>query len=198
MCTLRVLQRVERDLAGSPFPELALQVSELILRVQGVEIEMPATEEVTEICEEFREEPPPLTAREQIEQDVVGGKNLLIELVKRTAHDWVLYRGSRKMVDRRLAEDAYIWLFLEDEDHYHWQIRQGDGKDLTSFLSICDVLDLDPARIRARIRTLTTQQVKATGRTPGHTRNEVYDAHVSVHAAIPAEDVEEVPMGSFF
>lgn len=197
---LDVLQRVELKLLSSPKPELAVQVTDLILLYQGVQIETPPSPaEIYRICEELLVVAPRTDEQyAQLAQDIAGGKNLLIELVKRTAFDWVLYRNSRKMDYRRIAEDAYIWLFLENEEHYHWQVRESDGKSLTSFQSICDVLDMDAERIRAKVRTLTPEKVRSSGRPPAHARNEVYDAHVSVHASLPSEEAEEVDIGSFF
>ena len=197
---LHVLRRVEGTLLNSPSPELAVQVSDLILLCQGITIEAPLpAQEVLKICEELADEVPRVDdLYAQLAQDIAGGKNLLIELVKRTAFDWVLYRSSRKMDYRRLAEDAYTWLFLENEEHYHWQVRETEGKTLTSFQSICDVLDMDCERIRTKIRTLTPEKARASGRPPAHARNEVYDAHVSVHATLPSEEVEEVDIGAFF
>jgi hypothetical protein len=47
-------------------------------------------------------------------QTVNGCKTLLLEIIRRAAYDWVLYRGSRRMVQKVMAEQAYRWLFLEN------------------------------------------------------------------------------------
>ncbi len=195
---LKVLRRVEATLLSSPVPEIAIQVSDLILRLQGVSIEPPTpAAEILKLCQELDLDPA-LSVEAQRAQDILGGKALLIELVKRTAFDWVLYRDNRSMEKKKIAEEAYIWLFLENESHYHWQIREADGKAITSFISICDILDMDPDRIRSKIRTLTPQRVMSSGRPPGHMRNEVHDVNVSVHTSLPSEEPEEADIGSFF
>jgi len=96
--------------------------------------------------------------------DVPGCKALLLEVIRRASHDWVLYRTSGVMPKRKLAEDAYIWLFQEEPGHGAWAERTANRKDFTSFLSICELLDLDPEAVRKRVRTLTIQQVLSVGR----------------------------------
>lgn len=98
-------------------------------------------------------------------QEVNGCKTLLFEVVRRAAHDWVLYRSSRRQSQRRLAMHAYRWLFQEDTDHPDWVRRAQDDKQITSFLSICLVLDLDPDKVRQSIRQLTPRSV-LSGRPP--------------------------------
>lgn len=107
-------------------------------------------------------------------QEVNGCKTLLFEVVRRAAHDWVLYRSSRRQSQRRLALHAYRWLFQEDTGHPDWQRRVQDEKEITSFLSICLVLDLDPDKVRQSIRQLTPRSV-LSGRPP-----EYRSTHVSL------------------
>jgi hypothetical protein len=78
---------------------------------------------------------------------------LLLEVLRRAAHDWILYRGHTKLQLRQLAEDAYVWLFEERP-----------SKDVTSFLTICELLDLDPKYVRNRVRSLTVKQIMTAGR----------------------------------
>lgn len=96
--------------------------------------------------------------------DVPGCKALLLEVIRRASHDWVLYRTSGVMAKRKLAEDAYVWLFQEEPGHGAWAERAANRKDFTSFLSICELLDLDPEAVRKRVRSLTVQQVLSVGR----------------------------------
>lgn len=102
----------------------------------------------------------------EILQEAEGARSLLMELIRRSAHDWVLYKGHSRLDKKQLADDAYTWLFVEDENHPHWQIRKREGKELTSFLCVCEQLNLDPDRIRNYIRSLTTNRILNTGRTP--------------------------------
>lgn len=89
---------------------------------------------------------------------------LLLELIRRAAHDWVLYRTSRRMDQRELAQDAYTWLFEEGPGHIWWESRRGEGRQLTAFLGICDLLELDPDFVRERVKQMTPHGIKMAGR----------------------------------
>lgn len=92
-------------------------------------------------------------------------KRLLLEILRRASHDWILYRQHRKMVLRELAEDAYTWLFEEEEGHPDWEERKSDvGDSLTSFLSICEALDFDPEDVRNRVRKMNIKTIISAGR----------------------------------
>jgi len=99
-----------------------------------------------------------------IEQEIHGCKTLLLEVIRRAAHDWVLYRTSRRMLQKKLAEDAFTWLFVEKPGHPNWIERERQGKHLSSFLSICSELDLDADNVRTYIRRLTLKNVLSVGR----------------------------------
>lgn len=99
----------------------------------------------------------PVTAAENV-------RTLLTDVMRRAAHDWVLYRTSRRTDQRELAHDAYIWLFVEGPGHPNWELRQREDKAFTSFISICEVIGVDPDYARQRIRRLTTRDVKMAGR----------------------------------
>lgn len=108
-------------------------------------------------------------------------KALLLEVLRRAAHDWVLYRSHARLANREIAQDAYEWLFEEDEEHVSWRERStavftlDDGEEvtgvrnITSFLSICEVLELDPETVRARVRQMDVQTIISAGR-PAETR----------------------------
>lgn len=89
---------------------------------------------------------------------------LLLEIVRRAAFDWVLYRSSSKLINKQLAEGAYHWLFIEEPDSATWAIRRSSGKEITGFVAICELLDLDPDKVRERIRLLTKKQIMNAGR----------------------------------
>ena len=116
---------------------------------------------------------------------------LLLEVVRRAIHDWVLYRNTRKMQDKLLAEDAYLWLFEEKPGHPRWELRQREGRGFLAFLSICENLDLDPEVVRRRARTLTIRDIMTAGR-PAETRK---IKHEGVEDYETPEGFEPAPSG---
>jgi len=107
-----------------------------------------------------------------IEQEITGCKTLLLEVIRRAAYDWVLYRTSRRMLHKRLAEDAHTWLFEEKAGHPNWEERNRVGKHITSFLAICNELDLDADTVRKYVRKLTVKNVMSVGRPAEYRRRE--------------------------
>lgn len=89
---------------------------------------------------------------------------LLLEIIRRAAHDWILYRLHDRLQLRQVAEDAYVWLFEEGPGHSWYRTRRTNGFMLTSFLAICDLLDLDPAFVRRRIKSMTAKEIMTAGR----------------------------------
>lgn len=186
--SLRILRRIEKRLLDASLVDASLEVSEMILVVEGVRVEHPTPEEdILRICEELDEE----GVNAQNAQDAVGAQALLIEVVKRAAFDWVLYRGSSRLEQKKIAEDAYTWIFLEDEDHPNWEVRTKDDKQITSFISICDVFDIDPEGLRRKIRKLDPQRVLVSGRPPGTGGEDVHGREMYSHVEIPSVDTEE-------
>lgn len=110
--------------------------------------------------------------RDGHEQGVLA-KALLLEVILRAASDWVLYREHQRMMYREWANDAQIWLFEEEPGHPNWRERSGSGKALTSFVSICEVLDFDPDLVREHIRKLTPQRIVSMGRPAEYRRKRV-------------------------
>lgn len=106
----------------------------------------------------------------QGQQEVWGSKGLLAEIIKRAANDWVLYRMHRDLHHRQMAEEAYTWLFEEAPGHASWILRIVEKRQLTAFITICEVLDLDVDKVRAHIRQLTPQDVRNAGRPPERRR----------------------------
>ena len=119
---------------------------------------------VKEIFEELIEEIQKPREHALIAQEINGCKVLLLEVVRRAAYDWVLYRTSRRMLHKKLAEDAYYWLFVEEPGHPNWTERAKVGKHITSFLTICNELDLDADTVRSYVRRLTIKNVMSVGR----------------------------------
>lgn len=82
--------------------------------------------------------PPFLSNRRTFEQEelllqeINGCKALLLEIVRRAAYDWVLYRSSTRLIQKSLAEAAFHWLFMEAPDTQEWKERTKEGKTVTS------------------------------------------------------------------
>jgi len=104
------------------------------------------------------------------EDDSAGCRRLLLEILKRAAFDWVLFREDRRPDKKLDATTAATWLFEEKVGHKDDIIRRRERRDLTSFLSICEQLDLDPERTRAMIRNLTQERIRNAGRPPETSR----------------------------
>jgi len=129
-------------------------------------------EEYESLADDIDSDSPPINEDGTFDESyfqryLLGVRTLWIEVIRRAAFDWVLYRNSNRMSKRKLAQDAFIWLFVEDSNHPNWQLRiENDGCPITSFIGICDALDLDPEMIREGIRRLTPTRIKALGKLP--------------------------------
>jgi len=105
---------------------------------------------------------------------------LLMEVIRRAAHDYVLYRQHRKLDLKMLADQAFTWLFEEEPGHPAWKNRERalfrvedeggqatvevGSRRLTSFISICEACNLDPEAVRQRAREMTVESIMRTGR----------------------------------
>lgn len=107
-----------------------------------------------------------------IQQEINGCKSLLLEIIRRAAYDWVLYRTSRRLLQRKLAEQAYNWLFVEEENSAEWRERMESEKYITSFVAICEALELDPESVRTHIKKLTPKNVMSVGRPAEYRRRD--------------------------
>lgn len=105
-------------------------------------------------------------------QEIEGCKNLLVEIIRRAAYDWVLYRTSRRMLHKKLAEHAYQWLFVEEENDAGWKERMDNEKYITSFTAICTALELDPESVRKHVMKLTPKNVMSVGRPAEYRRRD--------------------------
>ncbi len=114
--------------------------------------------------------------------EIGGCKALLLEIIRRAAYDWVLYRTHRVMNKRKLADDAFSWLFNEKKGHPAWTERLKNGKEITGFISICEALDLDPDMVRAHVKRLTVENVMSIGRPAEYRRQEWRDDSESYSA----------------
>lgn len=143
------------------------------------------------------EEPPqapeeaPLSAWDPEPHDIVleasKCRALLLEVIRRAAHDWVLYRSTRRP-ERAFALDAYVWLFEEEPGHPNWELRQREGEPMMAFLTICDLLDLEPETVRARVRGMTIRDIMTAGR-PAERRRAPKADGVEDYSSPPQLDV---------
>jgi hypothetical protein len=107
-------------------------------------------------------------------QEINGSKTLLLEIVRRASYDWVLYRTSRRLAYKIMADQAYAWLFLERPGTKDWNTREREGKFITSFEAICEALDLDPDTVRNHVKKLTPRNVMSVGRPAEYRRRDVF------------------------
>lgn len=107
-----------------------------------------------------------------VTQEINGCKGLLLEVIRRAAYDWVLYRTSTRLFHKKLAEQAFHWLFKEQPGDPEWREREESGKNVTSFIAICSALDLPPESLRTLVRRLTPKNVMSVGRPPEYRRRE--------------------------
>lgn len=108
-------------------------------------------------------------------QEIIGARSLLLEIVRRSIYDWVLYKTSRRLNYRMLADQAFQWLFVEREGSKDWQQRTREGKSVTSFAAICDALDLNIEEVRTRARCLTPKSVMSIGRPAERRRADAFN-----------------------
>jgi hypothetical protein len=127
------------------------------------------------------------------QMEVSRCRALLLEIIRRAAHDWILYRTHAKLSMRQIAEDAHTWLFVEGPKHTWWHMRRRTGAQLTSFLGICELLDLDPPYVRQRVRSLTPRQIMTAGRPSERRKRPVEEPSYTTHevADVSLEDIED-------
>ncbi len=98
----------------------------------------------------------------RVEEEAI--KSLFVAILRRSVSDWVLYKDA---VDPELVEyarEADLWLFREEPGHVLYDTRAKDGFNLFSFLSVCDLLDLDAGHVRKCIKQLTKSQIANYGK----------------------------------
>ena len=89
---------------------------------------------------------------------------LWIKVILRAAYDWVLYRNSRSHISKKIAEDAYRWLFNPPKEKITIIIsgspRTIEQQEFNSLENICDSIDLDVDSVRKFARVLTRDAIK--------------------------------------
>ncbi len=138
----------------------------------SVTLGVPLTQRVKETPEPTFHAPEPDEEREsawdpepvEVQIEATRCRALLLTVVQRAMHDWVMYRTHSKKVLRELAEEAYIWLFEEKPGHPWWREREYNGHTITAFLAICELMEVDPDIIRHRAKRLTPHEIMNAGR----------------------------------
>lgn len=179
--------RAAHRVMGRPPPKLPPELRKTAVRARraprpkleesGVVHIIPSTVRVRRKkgAAEVKARPPVLTWDEDPALEASRCRALLLEVIRRAVHDWVLYRQHEKRQLKLLAQAAYVWLFEEGPDHAHWRERQQAAFDvrgeqvkgaraLTSFLSICDAVGLIPEDVRKRARAMTPESILRAGR----------------------------------
>jgi hypothetical protein len=168
---------VQRNLAalGESLVRLDVAVAELCAReapapIQARIIKSPQVAMLPPVVRAVRQARRP---HAEVQQEIMGSKSLLLEIIRRAAYDWVLYRASRRMLHKKLAEESFTWLFKEEPGHKDWDERAQSGKQMTSFIGICAALDLDVDTLRGHIRKMTAKNVTSVGRPAEYRRVEI-------------------------
>ena len=119
---------------------------------------------------------------------------LMLEVLRRAIHDWVLYRTSRRMEHRELAQHAYTWLFEEKEGHPWRTMRRQHGLDMMSLEAICETIDIDIETVRTGARNMTERRIKTAGRPPerrrrvGEDHSHYAEHDLSINFTYPVEE----------
>lgn len=86
----------------------------------------------------------------QIRIDAEAARSLMRSMVCRAVRDLVRYRDADRPRLRRIYNDAYEWVYADEEDCTNAEDQ------FMSFESVCGILGFDHERIRKRIPELTS------------------------------------------
>lgn len=98
--------------------------------------------EVVELCPMYRDSIVPTIPDDRYS----GVKSMWLKVIIRAMFDLASYRDSTKLGHKKLANDAYSWMF-------------GENDLFNGFESICKFLDIDPNRVRARAMSMSKEDV---------------------------------------
>jgi hypothetical protein len=71
---------------------------------------------------------------------------LWLKVIIRAVFDWVSYRDSQRLEQKKLAERAHQWLFLPSEH-------------MNSFVAICYMIDIDVDKCRQWAKSISKDQI---------------------------------------
>ena len=80
------------------------------------------------------------------EDRYAGIRALWLKVIIRAIFDWVSYRDSTKFQQKKLAEQAYNWLF-------------NPSILFNGFDHICAILEIPPEKVRLKARSMSKEQV---------------------------------------
>lgn len=100
----------------------------------------------------------------------IAYRGLLAGVLRRAIFDWVLYRDHPDISRRRVAGEAYIWLFIERPGYPTWKRRLEEHREMLSFLSICESLSLSHDQVRRVAEGVSKMDIRRLGRPPTNRR----------------------------
>lgn len=89
---------------------------------------------------------------------------LWIKVILRASYDWVLYRNSKNHIYKKIADDAFRWLF--DPPKEKRRVVLGNSvrvvliQEFNALENICDAIDLDIDSVRRFAKQLTRDDIK--------------------------------------
>ena len=92
---------------------------------------------------------PDPSAESRASRQIMWYTRLWAAVVRRAAVDWVLYRNHETSKLRKVGQDAEYWIFLDKEENR-----------LSSFVSVCDILGLEPSLMREKVRNLSEEDAR--------------------------------------
>ncbi len=89
---------------------------------------------------------------------------LWIKVILRAAYDWVLYRDSKNNTYKKIAGDAFRWLFEISKETVIVNMNNKfivvDSSGFNTLEKLCDVLDIEIESVRKFANKLTRGDVK--------------------------------------
>ena len=92
---------------------------------------------------------PDISRDAQPQRPILWFTRLWAAVVRRAAVDWVLYKDHSTSKLRKVGADAEYWIFLDKEENR-----------LSSFVSVCDILGLEPSLMREKVRSLSEEDAR--------------------------------------
>lgn len=89
---------------------------------------------------------------ETVEQ-ISACNRLLLMVLRMAIIDLILWKDEKDQYKRNQSEDARFWF-------YHPGPREGKAPYLLSFPSLCEIMEVDAASLRARIMNMTVDDLK--------------------------------------
>ena len=71
-------------------------------------------------------------------------------VIRRSVVDWVLYKDHKSTKLRKIGQDADTWMFKTPPNE----------RDITTFYSVCDILNLHPEAIQGRVLVITEDEAR--------------------------------------